>query len=276
MSNSSPLLIDETNLSYAWAKAFLHIIDNPGKEISPLVVSITGFTDGKPQENKDIRQSLDKCLADNGEQKIDTVANTIFPHSLWRPSKDKRKELFERYLKIFPRIKAVELNKNRRGIYFERLIAFEPKKPDQPKINQLEFIISEYHKGKENPKRSGVRRSMFQASIFDPREDHISTPYLPFPCLQHVSFVPQGETLTLNAFYATQQLLNKAYGNYLGLCRLGNFMAHEMELTFSRMNCFVGVAKLEHIGKEKNIPKKSPILTPVIEACQKVIISRTD
>jgi hypothetical protein len=261
MSNSSPLLIDENNLSHAWAKAFLHIIDNPGKEISPLVVSITGFNDGIPNEDTDIRQSLDNCLAAEGEQTIDTVANTIFPHSLWRHSKDGRKELFERYLKIFPRIKAVELNKNKRGIYFERLIAFGSGPNDG---NQLEYIISKY---KDRP---AVRRSMFQASIFDPGRDHVGSAQLPFPCLQHISFVPHKNNLTMNAFYATQQVFNKAYGNYLGLCRLGNFMAHEMDLKFSRMNCFIGVAKLD------NITKSSDTLAPVIKVCRKVIPSRTD
>jgi hypothetical protein len=265
MSNSSPRLIEEENLSHAWAEAFLHIIDNPGKEISPLVVSITGFNDGIPNEDIDIdiRQSLDKCLADNGEQTIHTVANTIFPYSLWRRSKYQRHELFERYLKFLPRAKVIKhcKQKNRRGLYFERLIAFGSGPCDG---NQLEYIISEYRA------RPGVRRSMFQASIFDPGRDHVRNAQLPFPCLQHVSFVPQGETLTLNAFYATQQIFNKAYGNYLGLCRLGNFMAHEMGLTFSRMNCFIGVAKLD------NITKTSDTLTPVIKVCREVILSKTD
>lgn len=90
---------------------------------------------------------------------------------------------------------------------------------------------------------------MFQASIFDPERDHVPDAQLPFPCLQHVSFVPQDHNLMLNAFYATQQIFEKAYGNYLGLCRLGDFMAREMGLTFERMNCFVGVAKLDTISK---------------------------
>jgi hypothetical protein len=273
MSNSSARLFEETNLSHAWAKAFLLVTDDKdysGKKISPLVVSITGFNDGIPNEDQEIRQSLDKCLADAGDQEIHTVANTIFPESLWKRSQYQRHEFFERYLKFLPRAKAIKhcKRKNSRGLYFERLIAFGSD--EQPKVNQLEYIIDQYQT------RPQVRKSMFQASIFDPREDHIPDYYLPFPCLQHVSFVPQGETLTMNAFYATQQLLNKAYGNYLGLCRLGNFMAHEMGLTFSRMNCFVGVAKLEHIGKEKNISKKSPILTPVKKVCRKVLFSRTD
>jgi thymidylate synthase len=111
--------------------------------------------------------------------------------------------------------------------------------------NQLEHIISQYKL------RPNCRASMFQASIFDPRRDHTSSAQLGFPCLQHVSFVPDNNerSLSINAFYATQQLFNKAYGNYLGLCRLGNFMAHEMGLDFNQMNCFVGIAKVDNIGK---------------------------
>ena len=100
---------------------------------------------------------------------------------------------------------------------------------------------------------------MLQASIFDPARDHVRQAQLVFPCLQHVSFVPQGTTLMVNAFYATQQIFEKAYGNYLGLCRLGQFMAHEMGLTFNCLNCFTGVEKLD------TIPKSSPILAPIIE-----------
>lgn len=242
MNNSAPLLIEETNLSRAWSRAFLHIIDNPGKEISPLLVSLTGLTNGIAHEDIGIRDALDNSLIVNNEQKVHTVANTIFPNSLWKRSKYDRNRLFEMYLNAFPRYKALERHKNQRGIYFERLIAFGsgPKNG-----NQLEYIISQYKS------RSRVRKSMFQASIFDPARDHVSSAQVAFPCLQHVSFVPQTKekTLTFNAFYATQQIFEKAYGNYLGLCRLGAFMAHEMGLTLERMNCFVGVAKLDTITK---------------------------
>ncbi len=242
MNNSAPLLIEETNLSRAWASAFLHIIDNPGKEISPLLITLTGFTNGIPDEDRSIREALDNCLVANNKQKVHTVANTIFPSSLWRRSKYDRNRLFEMYLNALPRYKALASSKNRRGIYFERLIAFGSG-PENG--NQLEYIISQYKS------RSGVRKSMFQAAIFDPARDHVPSAQLPFPCLQHVSFVPQDKdkTLTINAFYATQQIFEKAYGNYLGLCRLGDFMAHEMGLTLDRMNCFVGVAKLDTITK---------------------------
>lgn len=258
MSSSIPYLIVEENLSHAWSRALLRVVDNPGTVISPLVISVTGFKDEEPIEDENMREVLDAALSHNGEQSIATVANTIFPSSLWRRSQYERQELYQRYIDILPRIKAIERHKNRRGLYFERLISFGA---GPHSVNQLEHIILEYQR------RPGVRKSMFQASIFDPQIDHSSSAQIPFPCLQHVSFVPdkQEASLTLNAFYATQQLFNKAYGNYLGLCRLGAFMAKEMQLTFSRMNCFVGVEKLE------GIPKGSTILDPVIQAAREAI-----
>lgn len=251
MISSLPLIIEETNLSHAWSRAFLHLIDNPGNKVSPLLITLTGFTNGIANEDQAIRDALDNCLKSNSEQSVHTVANTIFPASYWQRSKDDRNKLFDTYLENFPRIKALAPTKNHRGLYFERLIAYGSG-PNNG--NQLEYIISQY---KSNP---GFRKSMFQASIFDPARDHISAAQIPFPCLQHVSFIPQENSLTLNAFYATQLLFNKAYGNYLGLCRLGDFMAHEMGLSFERMNCFVGVAKIDNISKN----------SPTLEELKKV------
>ena len=256
MSKSSPLVIEETNLSHAWSRAFLHVIDNPGTNVSPLLITLTGFTNGMPNEDQAIREALDNCLKINSEQSVHTVANTIFPASYWQRSKHDRNKLFDTYLENFPRIQALAPTKNYRGLYFERLIAYGSG-PNNG--NQLEYIISQY---KSRPR---VRKSMFQASIFDPARDHISTAQIPFPCLQHISFIPEKKSLIMNAFYASQKLFNKAYGNYLGLCRLGDFMAHEMGLRFERMNCFVGVAKID------NINKKCPTLEELKEVARQVV-----
>lgn len=256
MSNSLPLIIEETNLSHAWSRAFLHIIDHPGKEVSPLLITLTGFTNSMPKEDQAIRDALDNCLKINNEQSVHTVANTIFPASYWQRSNYDRNKLFDTYLENFPRIQALAPKKNKRGLYFERLIAYGSG-PNNG--NQLEYIISQYKS------RTGVRRSMFQASIFDPARDHVIDPRIPFPCLQHVSFIPQNKSLIMNAFYATQLLFNKAYGNYLGLCKLGDFMAHEMGLTFERTNCFVGVAKMD------NIPKKCPTLEELKKVARQAV-----
>jgi len=128
--------------------------------------------------------------------------------------------------------------------------------------NQLEFIIREFNG------RQGVRRSMLQASVFDPVRDHTRTAQQGFPCMQHVSFVPNvhDKSLMLNAFYATQQLFEKGYGNYLGLCRLGSFMAHELGLTFSQLNCFAGVGKIDSVGR----PAMSAALQALLDVATEV------
>jgi hypothetical protein len=88
---------------------------------------------------------------------------------------------------------------------------------------------------------------MFQAAIYDPVRDQDAAAQKAFPCLQHVTFVPdfRGGTLALNAFYATQQLFVKAYGNWLGLARLGMFVASQVDLRFAAMNCFAGIEKMD-------------------------------
>lgn len=242
MNNNIPIIIGETNLSYAWADLLLRILKGSGKEAHTILLSLSDFKDSEALEDKSIREALDICLSSINKQTVHTVANTIFPENLWRLSGNNRGKFFEMYIRNFPRIKALCQSKNNRGTYFKRLIDFGY---DTLHNNQLEHIISAYS---DNPK---FRRSMFQASIFDPARDHIRSAQIGFPCLQHLQFLPnnQNRTLTVNAFYATQQVLEKAYGNYLGICRLSHFMAHEMNLLLDRVNFFIGVAKLDKIPK---------------------------
>lgn len=231
---SSEHFIEEASLSVAWGKA-LQTLCTPGRtEITPLIVSITGFNkDASAEETPSIRSALDQYLAQEGHQSVETVASTIFPFHMWNRADNKGK-LFERYLKILPRLHAAS-RKNQHGIYFERMITGGPEKNP----NQLEFVIDAYRS------RDGVRRSMLQIGIFNPVLDITSAAQRGFPCLQHVTFAPAGDTLNVNAFYATQYIVERAYGNYLGLCRLGAFAAHEMGLKLARVTCYSGIAMLD-------------------------------
>lgn len=226
--------IEEPNVSFAWARAIRLVSARGQNEISPLIVSITGFDEqNRAQEDAAIRTSLETMLIKEGHQKLDTVASTIFPQSLWNPAKD-RAELFQRYQRAFPRIQK-SVRGNVRGTYFERMITGGPA--HNP--NQLDYILQTFLA------RSGVRRSALQLSIFDPQRDHIAGAQLGFPCLQHVTFAPSGDSLTVNAFYALHYMVERAYGNYLGLCRLGQFVAHETGLKLTRVTCYAGIAKLD-------------------------------
>ena len=239
--STSPVLVDESDLSRAWAKAVLHVRDNPGTEISPLILSVSGFSeDGGVVETPTVRTALDTLLLAEQIRSVEDVAFTIFPQRIWQVAQGDRATLFRYYRDAFPRYQAMNPRDNRRGLYFERLVSYGRGPCDG---NQLEWILSQFEG------RVGVRRSMFQASVFDPERDHVANAQLQFPCMQHVSFEPTEAGLVVNAFYATQQLFVKAYGNYLGIAQLGAFMAHEMKLKMNRMNVIVGVAKFESISK---------------------------
>src|SRR5262249_6257528 len=122
---------------------------------------------------------------------------------------------------------------NRNGLYFERMIAYGAA---EERINQLEHVIQTY-------RGDNHRRSALQITIFDPHSDHTNQRQRGFPCLQSVSIAPLSSgDLAITGYYPVQYVFAKAYGNYLGLCRLGKFMAHELQLQAVRMTCIAAVA----------------------------------
>ena len=255
-----PVVIDDTNLSSAWARLLLRVLDGAGTEVAPLVLSISGFNqNGKAAEDPAVRGALDDLLTRKGRVNVEDVAFTIFPERIWKMSRGDRKRLFALYCETLPRWKAINRTANGRGLYFERMVMYGRGPCDG---NQLEWILSQFNS------RKGVRRSMLQAATFDPGRDHVASAQLGFPCLDHVSFVPTRAGLVVNASYATQQIFDKAYGNYLGLARLGAFMAEEMSMPLARVNVMVGVAKLERV-------KKSDSALMLLVAAARALLSRS-
>ncbi len=249
---------EASSLSAAWSRAFLQMSTPPEHELAPFLTSIQMRPDGGPGEDDDLRHSLDACLEESGFQTIDKVAKSIFPHPLWNRAKGDRNKLYADYKEFLPDYVAMEPTKNAYGLYFARLIGYaldhktgeeaEHLKNGGLKLggNQLEFII-----GALKPK---AQRMALQASIYDPVRDQTEA-RRPFPCLQHITFVPDfaRKTLSLNAFYALQLLFVKAYGNWLGLCRLGAFVASQAEpkLRFERLNCYAGIQKMTADSRPK-------------------------
>ena len=235
------MLVEENNLSVAWAKVFLQVLQLG--EVSPVVVAIRDIGDEDPAEVPDIRSALDGLLEEDGKGlSCNTVANTIFP-SIWNPGAE-RQDLYDRYLRILPILR--KDHRNKYGIYFQRLISYGADGKQGGGFNQLEHIIQTWHKGNH-------RRTALQAGLFDPLKDHTDQPVRGFPCLQQVSFARCGKDgLSITGYYATQYVVERAYGNYLGLCRLGRFMAHEMGLKFDNMTCIATPVKRDRTKKSVN------------------------
>lgn len=236
-----PVTLTADNLSVAWGKV-LNELAKPGvNRLAPLTLSITGFDEaGVAQEVPEIRAAVDRFLAAQGKRNTENVAWSIFPQQEWEIAGGDRDLFFDVYIESYQRVQAFNPRNNKRGSYFQRLVDLNGggKGP-----NQLKWLLDDYD---QHPKAR--RTSKFQATTFDPARDYSSTSLLEFPCLQQVSFTFDDGALQMNAFYATQQIARKAYGNYLGLARLGAFIASQMKLRFEQLNIFVGVAQMD-IGK---------------------------
>lgn len=216
------------NLSVAWGVAFLKVLDGAAPRNVPMQVTVNLQDRGIPLEDEIIRELLDGFLRSHSLLDVHGVANTIFPQSLWNPALG-AETLYQRYLNLWPRLQKCPAN--RRGHYFRRLVESRPK-PGRPPVNQLKHVIATWKKGNH-------RHSALQLAVFDPALDHGDSRQLGFPCLHQVCLSPLGpngcDGLSITGFYATQRLLDKGYGNFLGLCRLGSFMAYEMGLQLVRM-----------------------------------------
>lgn len=203
-------------------------------------------------ETLEIRQILESQLDAFGicsanQSNIETVASTIFPESIWKRCHGDRNKLFREYDDIW--LLVGKCSRNKRGTYFRRLTAYG-KPHDAMKVNQLKEIIEKWKSGNHC-------HSVLQAGIFDPYQDHMNSRIPGFPCLQQVVFHPHGangvEGMTVVAFYANQLLLEKAYGNYLGLFRLGRFMAGEMGLKLRGITCIASNLKIsDRSGKKRD------------------------
>jgi hypothetical protein len=224
-------VVEEPNLSLAWGQGLRLVARRGQHEIGSLMIAITGFdAEGKCVEDPAVRAAVDVLLRARGHQSVETVANTIFPGSLWNPGAP-RSDLFDRYRRLLPKLRKVRANIH--GLYFERMMLGGPGGNE----NQLEFAIRTY------TGRAAVRRSVLQIGLFDPGQDHSASALRGFPCLQHIAFAPTKDGLFLNAFYATQYMVERAYGNYLGLCRLGRFVGQELGIPLARVTTLIGLAQ---------------------------------
>ena len=226
--------IRQRSINEAWRQAVRVARENRGR-VTGLTVIIEEICNGQADEDMQFRNDLNRVLYDHGKASVETVARTIFPSGLWNP-KAPRQQLYERFLRVLPKLRGCR--KNNKGQYFERLINF-PGARGSPGFNQLEQIIGAYQKTH--------RVTALQACLMNPLTDLNNSPYLGFPCLQQLAFIPDaGEgSLAVMGFYPMHYLFERAYGNYLGLINLGHFMATEMGLSLRRMICVAGVAQLD-------------------------------
>lgn len=256
MSTRQPEVIADSNLSLAWGRAFLHMMQ-PDSGHAPLTLSVDNFDpNGLPLEDPTLRSAVDFALAAHNCMSVRKTAFTIFPNDPWefkrKPAHSEFGPWFRRW--VFPPMYRAN-RANREGTYFQRMVAFGAELGNkgeltEPYVDQLAKIL-EFWNSTDTP-----RRSALQAACFDPQRDHHLKARSGFPCLQQVSF-SQGpdRSLAITGYYPSEYILDRGYGNYLGLCHLGRYMAYNMGLRLTRMNCIVSHPLLS--GPARKTPLRS-------------------
>ncbi len=250
MTSTAPRLLESENLSIVWAQAFLNTYcasKYKARHSSPLVVSLAKTHGELPVEDSEIRNRLDAALSVLGKNATRVSALVIFPFDPWQRRGRAGVVEFSRFCidRLLPRLKRRD-RRNRLGTYFERMMNYSGQHRGRPAtINQLEFVISLLRGTRRRP-----RQSALQITCFDPLKDDTRQPVRGFPCLHQIGVTldDQGD-FSLNAYYPTQYIFDRGYGNYLGLCHLGAFIAHQTGLRFVRLNCFVGRPVLGDVSK---------------------------
>lgn len=232
------------SLSEAWVLGLERVVDEPGGRLVHLVLTVKD----PGAENPAVRRVLDEALDEAGSQSVDTVAETIFPSSLypdpefaWLPgiSQDKEAELdaaadslYASYTEMLPLL--LTASGNRLGTYFARMVTWPGKAAGG--VNQLALRIaalrSEHSAGRR--RNNTIDIDVAADAVCGADELHGLQVYAAtdnrrrgFPCLTHVDLTLHDGQLSLLAVYRHQYLIDKAYGNMVGLSRLLAFLCQQ-------------------------------------------------
>jgi thymidylate synthase len=249
------------DISTAWIRACKALDQPPNRRGYHTVVRIADPIADDPR----VRFELDRILESKNKQSVRTVANTIFPAALARAAKD-HDALVARYKKLFPSLKRLHQG-NRLGTYFDRLINYPGPGGS---TDQIALIIGRLRQQLET---RGPMTACYEANLVDPASDHdgeaftVSAPVrvpgvdnniMQFPCLSHCSFQLDREgRLHLTALYRSQYMIERAYGNYVGLGELLAYIAHNSRLQVGGLTVVAGYAQLDG----GYITKVRPLLT---------------
>lgn len=161
---------------------------------------------------------VDNFLRHYGSNPISTVANTIFPQSLYDAHGSPA--FYQAYFDAFDRL----TDTKRWGRYFERMSRH--KTLDGAHYNPLQELIEKLAKQKNA--RSTYRHA-YELAVYDPLLDRRM--FYGNQCLSFLSFKLHPDNgLMLTALYRNHTYITRLLGNLIGLGRLLAFVAKEAEL----------------------------------------------
>jgi len=259
-----------TDIGSAWLAAFRALDAQKGSIVNLGVDIRVPMT-----EDAGVRGAIEEALVglrDNHRgfanvQSIHTVANTVFPISLYRPNTD---DAASRFI-----ANALKGEQNRRhaahrqwGTYLGRLVAYPAR--DGGATNQLAITLDRLR---------GTDRQwsdLYEVPVMRPDGDHDDPDWEDAglessatvgavlhgdtrldarrrggPCLAHISLTLEDGVVSMLALYRRHSYVTRAYGNFLGLSRLLYFLAHESGHDVGNLLVVTGHATVDAPGRSE-------------------------
>lgn len=216
-----PHLIRQNSFQSAWKEA-VAFLATKNWDYHNLVVQI----DNPTIIDQNIHTAVTQFCGTNGVLKPKDVAYTIFPHKLYATYSNKA-DLFEAYNRkggLFDRTR--RRPKHGWGTYFNRMTAYSTHRGP---VNQLDLII--------NAIRSRRNRCRAAYTILIPQPGGETARKMGAPCLNYLAVQCKNRALGILAIYRNHDFLERAYGNYWGLCNLTKFLAAETSSTPGTVTC---------------------------------------
>jgi hypothetical protein len=267
------LFVEAENVSTAWVEGLDQLLAAGGEAVN-LTVVIADPTAEVPA----IRAVVDAFIeerrrARRGVERVSTVANTIFPESLYI---ERLREEAEAHLyKMERRGRAVSRRRNSYGTYFERMVAWPDGRARRgetvERFNQLDQAVTRLRRLREQGTRRG---NQFEVGLASPADEAIAMPVvvpgrdtltMGFPCLSHVSLSLQKGVVHTTALYRNHDFIKRAYGNYVGLGRLLRFVAQQSGWPVGELECVSASATAD--GGGAGFARGA--VTELLEACRR-------
>lgn len=217
-----------------WREAVRLVDDKRGHEAHNVLMTVSDPIASSPFADSRVT-AIDDYLQRHNKS-VRTVANTIFPESLYR--RHGAPDFFDAFhKKVLP---TVRKSKDWSGYYFERMTHW----PGAPGGNPLWDLVDRMR----DPKVKTLNK--FELALFDPARDLNRSVY-GGQCLSFLSFklMPGDPKLVaLTAVYRNHYYVEKLLGNLIGLSRLMSFVANETELAVGPLTVLSTHAEIDMLS----------------------------
>lgn len=220
--------LSESGILRGWAAATDELLSHAAPPAFLVVTMGTAYS----ADGHQLRR-LDELARDQGVERPGAVAAVLLPPVVHRTA-GSLDDKIDAGLRLFGRSRSRGIRfSGWKNTYFERLVGMwraGDQKLHQIKENRLRSIVE----------KIGSWGKDVEAALYvhtDAPEDRLRTRGA--PCLQYVQFrLYDHDKIELFALYRAHDYLNKALGNFIGLQRLGSFVASESGRKYERQTVF--------------------------------------